>query len=64
MGGRTLPVLQIERIGQRGESSIRRDILELLNHGSWFVGRVVAVLGASYNKRSSQLTPLAFRVSI
>ena len=36
-----LPVLEIEKLGLRHESSILGGILELLKHGSWFVGLVV-----------------------
>jgi paraquat-inducible protein A len=38
-----LPVLEIERLGVRKESSILGGILELLSGGSWFVGGVVLV---------------------
>ncbi len=37
------PVLRIERLGQQNESSILSGILELIAHGSWFVGGVVLV---------------------
>jgi paraquat-inducible protein A len=36
-----LPILRIERLGQSSESSILSGILELLHHGSWFVGSVL-----------------------
>ncbi|MGI9457080.1 MAG: paraquat-inducible protein A [Aeoliella sp.] len=36
-----LPVLEIENLGQRHESSILGGILELLQHGNWLVGGVV-----------------------
>jgi len=35
------PVLRTERLGQDNESSILSGIIELLTHGSWFVGSVV-----------------------
>lgn len=35
------PVLHIEKLGHRQQSSILGGILELLSHGSWFVGGVV-----------------------
>ena len=35
------PILKIERLGQHSESSIVSGSLELLSHGSWFVGSVV-----------------------
>ena len=35
------PILRIEKLGQNQESSILSGILELLSHGSWFVGGVV-----------------------
>lgn len=37
----TLPILQVERLGHRHESSVLGGTLELLSHGSWFVGGVV-----------------------
>lgn len=36
-----LPVLEIERFGHRFESSILLGTVDLLRHGSWFVGVVV-----------------------
>jgi paraquat-inducible protein A len=36
-----LPILEIERLGHRHESSVLGGTLELLMHGSWFVGVVV-----------------------
>jgi paraquat-inducible protein A len=36
-----LPILQIERLGQRSEQSILSGIIELLHHGSYLVGGVV-----------------------
>lgn len=38
-----LPILEIEKLGQTQSSSILGGILELLAHGSWFVGVVVLV---------------------
>jgi paraquat-inducible protein A len=42
------PILQIERLGQRSESSILSGTLELLNHGSWFVGGVVLLFSVVF----------------
>ena len=36
-----LPVLEIEQLGRRYDSSILMGTVELLRHGSWFVGIVV-----------------------
>ncbi len=36
-----LPILEIERLGHRHESSLIGGIIELFAHGSWFVGLVV-----------------------
>lgn len=36
-----LPILQIEQLGVRSESSLLSGIIELFQHGSWFVGAVV-----------------------
>ena len=38
-----LPILEIERFGHRQASSILGGTLELISHGSWFVGIVVLV---------------------
>jgi paraquat-inducible protein A len=38
-----LPILQMERLGQRSTSSLLVGTIELLRHGSWFVGLVVLV---------------------
>ncbi len=35
------PILHIERLGERSESSILSGTLELLSHGNWLVGGVV-----------------------
>lgn len=37
------PILQVEKLGIRQESSILGGIVDLLKHGSWFVGGVVLV---------------------
>lgn len=36
-----LPILEVERLGQTSTSSILGGTMELLHHGSWFVGLVV-----------------------
>ncbi len=36
-----LPILEIDRLGHRHESSILGGTIELIKHGSWFVGGVV-----------------------
>ena len=36
-----LPILKIERLGQSSESSILSGIIDLLHHGSWFVGSIL-----------------------
>jgi paraquat-inducible protein A len=36
-----LPILEIEQLGHRYESSLLRGTFDLLSHGSWFVGTVV-----------------------
>lgn len=36
-----LPVLEIEQLGHKHQSSILGGIVDLLSHGSWFVGLVV-----------------------
>jgi paraquat-inducible protein A len=36
-----LPILTIEQLGHRHQSSILTGTIELLRHGSWFVGTVV-----------------------
>jgi paraquat-inducible protein A len=38
-----LPILEIEQLGHRSESSILAGIVDLFRHGSWFVGSVVLV---------------------
>lgn len=36
-----LPILQVERLGHRSESSVLGGIVDLVSHGNWFVGGVV-----------------------
>lgn len=36
-----LPILQIERLGMESESSLLGGIIELFQHGTWFVGGIV-----------------------
>ena len=36
-----LPILEIERLGHRHQSSVLGGIIDLLQHGSWFVGAIV-----------------------
>jgi paraquat-inducible protein A len=36
-----LPILEIERLGHRYQSSVWTGIIDLLQHGNWFVGGVV-----------------------
>lgn len=36
-----LPILQVERLGHRSSSSVLSGTIELISHGSWFVGGVV-----------------------
>lgn len=36
-----LPILQIERFGHRHQSSVVGGIIDLLQHGNWFVGIIV-----------------------
>jgi paraquat-inducible protein A len=38
-----MPILRIERLGHRTQSSILSGTVELLQHGSWFVGTVILV---------------------
>lgn len=38
-----LPILEIERLGHRSQSSILSGTVDLLQHGSWFVGLIVLV---------------------
>lgn len=38
-----LPILQIERLGHRSESSILHGTWQLLTHGAWFVGGIILV---------------------
>lgn len=43
-----LPILQIEKLGHRQQSSILGGIVELLSHGSWFVGIIVLVFSVVF----------------
>lgn len=36
-----LPILQVERLGHRSASSVLSGTVELISHGSWFIGGVV-----------------------
>ncbi len=36
-----LPILEVEKLGHRSTSSVLSGTLELLSHGSWFVGGIV-----------------------
>ncbi len=44
----TLPILEIDRLGHRQESSILGGTLELLSHGDWFVGGVVLLFSVVF----------------
>jgi len=43
-----LPILQIEKLGHRQYSSILSGTLELLSHGSWFVGLIVLMFSVVF----------------
>lgn len=43
-----LPILRIEQLGQRQESSVLTGTLDLLSHGSWFVGTVVLLFSVVF----------------
>lgn len=43
-----LPILEVERLGQSSTSSILGGTIELLHHGSWFVGTVVLVFSVVF----------------
>ncbi|MDP6447279.1 MAG: paraquat-inducible protein A [Pirellulaceae bacterium] len=43
-----LPILQIEQLGHRHSSSLLTGTMELLHHGSWFVGLVVLVFSVVF----------------
>ena len=43
-----LPILRIERLGHHHESSILWGTLELLRHGSWFVGIIVLLFSVVF----------------
>jgi len=38
-----LPILEVEKLGHRSTSSVLSGTLELLSHGSWFVGGIVCL---------------------
>ena len=44
----TLPILHVERFGHRHTSSVLGGTLELLAHGSWFVGGVVLLFSVIF----------------
>ena len=43
-----LPILHVEKLGQVQESSILEGTIDLLHHGSWFVGIVVLVFSVVF----------------
>ncbi len=43
-----LPILEIERLGQRHESSLLSGIFEMLRHDEWFVGTVVLLFSVVF----------------
>lgn len=43
-----LPILRIEQLGQRSQSSILTGTLDLISHGSWFVGGVVLLFSVVF----------------
>jgi paraquat-inducible protein A len=43
-----LPILKIERLGHRHESSVLSGTFELLAHGNWFVGMVVLLFSVVF----------------
>jgi paraquat-inducible protein A len=43
-----LPILRIERLGHAHESSLLGGTIELLTHGSWFVGIVVMLFSVVF----------------
>lgn len=42
------PILRIEKLGHQQESSILSGTLELLSHGSWFVGGIVLLFSVIF----------------
>jgi paraquat-inducible protein A len=43
-----LPILEIERLGMRSESSLIGGIIDMLKHGEWFVGTVVLLFSVVF----------------
>ena len=43
-----LPILEIERLGQRSQQSILGGTIELIHHGSYFVGIVVLLFSVAF----------------
>jgi paraquat-inducible protein A len=43
-----LPILQVERLGHRSTSSVLTGTLELISHGSWFIGGVVLLFSVVF----------------
>lgn len=43
-----LPILEVERFGQRSQSSILSGSVELLRHGEWFVGLIVLLFSVVF----------------
>lgn len=43
-----LPILQIDRLGHRHQSSILGGTIELIGHGDWFVGFVVLLFSVVF----------------
>lgn len=43
-----LPILQVERLGHRSASSVLTGTLELISHGSWFIGGVVLLFSVVF----------------
>ena len=43
-----LPILSIERLGNRSESSLLEGILKLFQEGNWFVGAIVLVFSVIF----------------
>ena len=43
-----LPILNIERLGHKHESSILSGTIELISHGDWFVGLIVLLFSVIF----------------
>ena len=43
-----LPILSVERLGNRSESSLLEGILKLFQEGNWFVGAIVLVFSVIF----------------